>query len=617
MKNWIRWPGLLAFLLFTVALTGGFYFFAETLLKAAIEHTGTEMVGAKVELDRADLTASPLGVELHNLQVTNPEEPMVNAVQIGRIKLHMHALELLRLKVIVDEMNVEKVRLNTKRTTSGKIAEKPVEEPGSDTNELFDFSMPAVEMPDVKDILAKETLESEKMVEEAQINMDNSKQKWDKKIPELPDKATFDAYAEKLKSITPVKTGNKLKDLEALSNAVDELNTIKKNIQSDLGQLTSAGKELRQDVSLMKNDIQAISQAPSKDIARLMQKYSPSSSGLSNISRLLFGETVTHWSGVAMDWYEKLAPVLLKTTTSEQSEEVQVPRHKGIDIKFKEHNPLPDFLIKSTRVSLELESGNMNGEVKDITSDQQILGRPLTFLFDADKMDNISKLKFSGNFNHIKPDDSIDTVNLDLTGYKVSHFTVSRSQSFPLSLDSAIADIVLSGELKQGNLNANLASQVKSANFVMSLDTSLDTPSDKNTSKLTKIIGDALKNVKTFDVKANLQGTIKDQDIDISSNLDDVVKDAMGEQFKQKAQAFENELKDKVEQKTKGLTAKLESQLEKFNGIQQNMDSKQKSAEENIKSIETKIDSLKNEKGQAVKDKSKDKLKDKLKDRFR
>ena len=394
MKNWIRWPGFLAFLLFTVAFTGIFYFFAETLLKAAIEHTGTEMVGAKVELGRADLTVSPLGVELHNLQVTNPEEPMVNAVQIGRIKLQMHTLELLRLKVIVDEMSVEKVRLNTKRTTSGKIAEKPVEEPSSDTNELFDFSMPSVEMPDVKDILVKETLESEQMVEEAQINIDKSKQKWDKKIPELPDKATFDAYAEKLKSITPVKTGNKLKDLEALSNAVDELKTIKKNIQSDLGQLTSAGKELHEDVSLMKNNIKAISQSPSKDIARLMQKYFPSSSGLSNISRLLFGETVTHWSGVAMDWYEKLAPVLLKTATSEQSEEVQVPRHKGVDIKFMEHNPLPDFLIKSTRISLELESGNMNGEIKDITSDQQILGRPLTFLFDADKMDNISKLKF-------------------------------------------------------------------------------------------------------------------------------------------------------------------------------------------------------------------------------
>lgn len=168
---------------------------------------------------------------------------------------------------------------------------------------------------------------------------------------------------------------------------------------------------------------------------------------------------------------------------------------------------------------------------------------------------------------------------------------------------------MLSGELKQGSLNASLASQVKSANFVMS--------SDKKTSKLTKIIGDALKNVKTFNVKADLQGTIKDHYINISSNLDNVVKKAMGEQFKQKAQAFENELKDKIEKKTKGLTAKLESQLEKFNGIQQNINSKKKNAEENIKSIETKIDAFKNEKGQAAKNKIKDKLKDKLKVMFR
>jgi len=620
MKNWIRWPGFLAFLLFSILFVGGFYFFAETLLKAAIEHTGTEMVGAKVELDHADITTSPFGVELHNLQVTNPEDPMVNAVQIGRIELHMHTLALLRRKIIVDEMHVEKVRLNTQRTTSGEVTAKPIKEPSSETNESFDFSMPSVEVPDVKNILAKETLESEKMVDEAQVNIDNSKQKWDKKIPELPDKTKFDAYNETLKSITPVKTGNKLKDLEALSIAVDELITIKKNVQSDLDQLTSAGKELREDVNLIKNDIKAISQASSNDIARLTQKYSPSSSGLSNISRLLFGESVTQWSSVAIDWYKRLAPKLLNTTTSKQHEEEHVPRHKGIDIKFKEHTPLPDFLIKSTRVSLELESGNMNGEVKDISSDQQILGRPLTFLFDAERMDNLNKLTFSGNFNHIKPDDSIDTVNLNLTGYKVSHFTVSQSQSFPLSLDSAVADIVLNGELKQGKLNANLASQVKSANFVMSPNT----PLDKKTGKFTKTIGEALKNVKTFDVTADLRGTIKNQDIDISSNLDAVIKNAMGAQFKQKAQAFEKELNNKVEAKIKGLTAKLESQLGKFSGIQQNMDSKKKNAKESIKAIDARIDSFKNEKEselkkeiQSVKDKTKDKLKDRLKDKFR
>jgi len=620
MKNWIRWPGFLAFLLFTILLVGGLYFFAETLLKAAIEHTGTKVVGAKVELDHADITTSPLGVELHNLQVTNPEDPMVNAVQIGRIKLHMHTLALLRRKVIVDEMHVEKVRLNTQRTISGAIAEKPIKEPSSETNESFDFPMPSVEMPDVKDILAKETLESEKIVDKAQINIDNSKKKWDKKIPELPDKAKFAAYNDTLKSITLVKTGNKLKDLKALSIAVDELITIKKNVQSDLDQLTSAGKELREDVNLIKNDVKAISQASSNDIARLTQKYSPASSGLSNISRLLFGETVTQWSSVAIDWYKRLAPKLLNTTTSKQHEEEHVPRHKGIDIKFKEHTPLPDFLIKSTRVSLELESGNMNGEITDISSDQQILGRPLTFLFDAEKMDNLNKLTFSGNFNHINPDDSIDTVNLHLTGYKVSHFTVSQSQSFPLSLDSAVADIVLDGELKQGKLNANLASQVKSANFVMPPNT----PLDKKTGKFTKTIGEALKNVKTFDVTAGLRGTIKNQDIDISSNLDTVIKNAMSAQFKQKAQVFEKELNNKVEKKIKGLTEKLESQLGKFSGIQQNMDSKKKNAKESIKAIDAKIDSFKNEKEselnkeiQSVKDKVKDKLKDRLKDKFR
>ncbi len=616
MKDWIRWPGFAVFLLFTALLVGGFYFLAGTLLKAAIEYAGTEMVGAKVELDYANLTVSPLGFSLHNLQVTSPEDPMVNALHVGRINLDMDGLALLRRNVIIDEMNVEKVRFNTKRTRSGKMVEK--QKSNLDSGESFDFSVSSIELPDVNDILAREALESDRLAGEAQLNMDKSQQKWDKKLNELPDKEALDAYGRTLNAIKPVKTGDKLKDLKALSNAIDDLKKVRVNIKSDIDQLSGVGEELKQDLGLMNDNFKAVLNASSKDFANLKQKYSLSSSGVSNISRLLFGETAMYWTGITLDWYERISPVLLKAMDSEKEGEKQVFRYKGLDIKFKEQTPLPDFLIKSTRVSFELESGNLNGEVKDITSEQEILGRPTRFLFNNDNAQNASKVKISGNFDHTKSGNSIDTVELSLSNYTVRNVIVSKNKSFPLALSSAVMNVTLNGELKQGVLNANMQSHFKSANFEQSWD--------KSPGKLVKTIGESLLGVNTFKVNADLTGTLKDNDINISSDLDDVVKNALGQQFKQKTQKFEKQLKERVEQKTKEQVAKLESRLEAFNGVQKDLQLKKKNAEEKMTIVDNKIDALKkeqqsklNKKSQAVKDRNKkkqDELKDKLKDKF-
>jgi len=98
----------------------------------------------------------------------------------------------------------------------------------------------------------------------------------------------------------------------------------------------------------------------------------------------------------------------------------------------------------------------------------------------------------------------------------------------------------------------------------------------------------------------------------------------LGKQFKQKIQAFEQALKEKINQKTKALTAKLESRLDTFKRVQQDLDEKKKHAKEKLGAIEAKIDALKKEKEANIKskknkklDKLKDRLKDKLKNRFR
>src|SRR5574341_2032200 len=130
----IRWPGLIAFVVVVGIGLAIWFLVIDGLVKRGIEAAGSKLVGAKVELDTADVSLIPLGIELRRLQVANPDAPMRNAVEFRRIAFGMEALQLLRRKVIIDEMAIEGMRFNTPRVTSGAIKPQPekkaAEKPG-------------------------------------------------------------------------------------------------------------------------------------------------------------------------------------------------------------------------------------------------------------------------------------------------------------------------------------------------------------------------------------------------------------------------------------------------------------------------------------------------------
>ena len=121
MTKWLRWHGLIAFGVVSISLFFFWFFLADLLVKRSIEKAGTRVVGAMVELAEADVHLFPLGITLKSLQVTNPDNPMSNAVEAGWIDFSLDSLNLLRRKIIIDTMAMEGVRFNTPRKTSGAV----------------------------------------------------------------------------------------------------------------------------------------------------------------------------------------------------------------------------------------------------------------------------------------------------------------------------------------------------------------------------------------------------------------------------------------------------------------------------------------------------------------
>ena len=124
MKKWIRWQGLGAFVIVMIIVFGFWYLFIDGIIERAIEKQATQAVGAKVELESADLTLFPAGLNVSHLQLTNPDDPMKNAVEISRINLSLEVAHLLHRKIIIKEVVLDGIQLNTPRKTSGALVSR-------------------------------------------------------------------------------------------------------------------------------------------------------------------------------------------------------------------------------------------------------------------------------------------------------------------------------------------------------------------------------------------------------------------------------------------------------------------------------------------------------------
>jgi len=551
MSKWVRWPGVIAFVVVVSLVAGVWFLLVDRVIKRVIEKAGTTLVGARVELGEADLSLFPLGLTLSRLQVTNPDQPMTNAVEIARIAFSMDSLHLLRRKVIIEEATVDGLRLNTPRTTSGAIASRPAEaEPASKRAGSDPFSLPSFSATDVQEILSKEELRSPKLVESLRSDLQTEEEQWQKRLTALPDKAKLDGYKKRLEGLKSAGKGG----LGGVLGGASEAVAIQQDVSRDLEQIKSAKNDFENDVMGLRKRMDEAVRAPQEDARRLLEKYSLSGSGMGNVTGMLLGGTIGDWTATGLRWYAKLQPVLQRKTERKRDVEIVKPvRGKGVDVRFKERAPLPDLLIRTAQVSVEVPAGAIKGQVKNITPDQPILGAPLTFDFTGEKLKGLQSVKLDGTLNRVDPAKPSDQANLRVRGYRVEDLSLSKSEQWALAIKQAIADTDLQTTLRGEALNANLAATLQSVQISSGVKAGAGV--------VANAVASALSDVKGFTLKAEVTGTVENYDVKLTSDLDRVLKDVVGKQVQAQSARLEAQLQSAIAEKVAGPLAELKVSL--------------------------------------------------------
>ena len=606
-KGMIRPLGIIAFVVLTSVLLVCFYWVAPLLIKQGIERFGTQLNGAKVEVANVDLSLSPAGLYLYRLQVTDARQPMENLVEISSAYAELDLFELWGGKVIVEDLKIDTLRFGTQRTRSGEVEKKALAEEAApesaEGSKLSDqFAAYSMELPDADTVLSRDPLKTTQLATELESTFKAKKAQWEQLSANLPDKNRLDYYEEEFKALTE----GGLDSLEEFNQRKQKFDALKKELKAEQARMIEAKDQLVRSKQLVENGYRDLKAAPQSDFQSLKQKYSLDTEGGLNLTGLLFGEQFQSYSGTALYWYQRLAPLMASDaseddTASEQEQALAKPRGSGRFIYFGAKADTPDFMIRKARANAVLSQGEVALFGQDLTHQQYLSGKPSLINAEASALNDIEKFELRISLDH-RTSEALDRFSLVMTGQTLDDLDLSSSDKLAIALREARLDLNADVELRNQALDGGLKSRFNNAQFTSQGD-----------SLVARELSKALEGVRSFSLDAALSGEIDSPDFNIRSDLDRVLKNALAGRFDEKRKEWEGKLKAALNEKLNAFLAKNEGFAGYFSEQGTELDGDLGTVDS---LLETQLESYVDAKGKEVQDELSDKLESKLKGLF-
>ena len=463
MKQLFRWPGLIAFVVITGALAAFWLLLANTLIKMSVESIGSDLVGAEVNLDAADITLDPLQVRLTHLQVTDPEHPMRNMLELDDAIASVEPWKLLMGQLIVNDLTITQLKLNTERSRSGALKEKPEkvsQKKGSTDGAEETSALQEIQtsLPSVSTVLGQEELLVCSRAQTLKSSYAEEQAKLDTLIAKMPDTKTRQQYKERFARATKGET----KTLQEFNRRKNELDQLKKELQEVKQTLEQSRHQVVASKTLLQEQLAALKSAPGEDWKRLTEKYSLSTQGGLNLSRILFGDKIGSWAETALRWYRRIEPFL---ASEEKAEEQTIQRARGRYIHFPSSDPTPDFLLRRAQLQAVLPFGEVDGVLADVTHQPSIIGRPATFKAKASQLNGLERFSLDATFDHVSAQQAKDEVSFSLQALQLEQIQLGSSEEAAITLAQALSDIDGSITLQREEINAEFTGRFRNAQF--------------------------------------------------------------------------------------------------------------------------------------------------------
>lgn len=552
-KGPIRFEAILPVLIISLITFGYFSFYFDLHMKKLIEYVGMQANGAEVNVGKFSTSFIKGSLNIDHIQVTNPEKPTQNSIEIGNIHFKYLWDAILRMKFVVEDASIKDIKIASQRKRPGKVLPPQPAKPSKmealqlevtsqiknkyNANVLGNIAALLQGEDYTSQIQAiRDTLKSEKKVQEMTNNVNQKKSYWDGKVKELSDTSKI-KEAEKV--INEIKNE---KNFLAQAQAVQKLTKTLDEIQKQYKEVEKASSALQSDLKMISAYPKELQQYVNEDIASLKNRFSIPQVDFKDMAMNLFaGEFAEHIAKARK--YQALADQYLPEKKEPEAAVIPPPRSAGKNYEFPITTGYPLFWLKKAAISSKgtpnSYSGDLAGELTNVTTSPKLIKKPVIL----DVKGNFPDLGMSGVHANIKADYTRSipkqSAKIEIARMKIASRNLSNSKELSLSIKDGEARSSIEVQLEEQNFSTEWKSTINRPEFLV-----------ESSSKLAKeMVSNILQGMPFISIDGSAKGTFKNFKMDISSNLGTELGKGISKEIGSKVNEAQAKLNSLVEEK--------------------------------------------------------------------
>ena len=531
--------------------------FKNMLVKWGIEAGLQSIFNAKAEVDNVDLDLIGLSLSFDRLQIADENSPMKNLVDLGKTRVAMNSEQILMGKIVVKDVECQNIRWSTDRATWGGIRPmgSQATSSGGTNASAKKESKPLFDMKnvDVNKVIAenKTNLKSLSQISNANVQIVAMTNKWTSTV-ETGKKNVADAK-KNMEEVRKLDIGS-IKTPEQAKAAYDVLNRAYPSVNNLINDVNKVSKDIASDKAAVDKQVGGVNGMIDKDYQFLMSSLSLPKGGVNGIASSIIdgilkdklGKIYTY-AMMAKSYSAKFQGGDKKTDKNKKKKtpDANLTKRQGYNVPFPT-TVYPAFLLQNISSSVgEKNKGTyFDGYVKDVASDADLWGKPITF--------------------HIGQNQ--DGKDLIVNGYSDNRTNAATSlgvdiqvNNYPFEMKEGLG--MLNANWVKGNLKFNTAfnlgkNDATSGKAVINLmNTEIDLINKDDL--VGKVVKEAVKSVPAVTIEVNYQiapgGAVT---MNAKSNIDGIIGKKLGAILGNMLKKYEKDIKD-------GLMKQLEPELKK------------------------------------------------------
>jgi uncharacterized protein (TIGR03545 family) len=582
----IRWKfgaplalGILALGLYTFLLL-------DQQLRWVVEKLATDANGAEVNIGSLKTSISGFYLEIQKVQMTDPDAPEFNRLEVGKMRFDLGSSGLLRGKFIVEDASMQDIQIRSKRAKPGRVLPPPPPEPQGPgaVDQVKELLAPVKEeaVANAMSVLQDnkpenpfkdinwDDLPSSQAIRQIEGDWTSRQRMFQDILNRMPQASDFQQIRADVGAMKSPQ------DPAQIQTALASLEGIKARTQAQIAQVEAASQQVKNEGHHITNYVKMLDDLVKQDIAVLSQKLKLPDLDFKNLAEEICGPEIKRYIKVFEVYYAKVKPYL---ESKEKPAPSKALRLAGTDVSFPVRNGLPGFWLKKMQISSKETAdgplGDLLGKVTDLSSAPALVAEPTQVLLEGNFQQlGIQGFKAEAFLDH-RQAVSRDAIKVGIASFPIADRMLNQSSNYALGFYKAQGglqmDFVMEGDLVQLELNT----------LMKQLSWKVEAQNERVKNLLDGVFGP----MNEVQIAAKAEGPWQGLQWKVTSNLVDQLRQALRQALSKEIAAMQDQLKQELEKRMDAEKSKLESRMREQLKIWENQ----------VASVQTEADGAKNQ----------------------